>query len=151
MSRLAGWIATLGPVGYWPLGPGTLASAIVAAGWWAWRPSALPWWAFVVAVSALGIATAGSAERRLGRVDDGRIVIDEVAGMGLALVAAPAGSAGAIVAFVLFRLFDIAKPPPIGRLQDLHGAAGVVLDDLAAGALAGFATWAGFRLLGGGA
>ncbi len=133
--RGARWIATLGPVGYWPWGPGTLASALVGLVWWM---VPVPRWAWLLALAAVtpaGIASAGRAEERLGP-DDGRIVIDEVAGMALALLVVPHTLAGTALAFALFRAFDILKPPPIGRLQGLAGGWGVVADDLAAGAAA---------------
>ncbi|MBW3660032.1 MAG: phosphatidylglycerophosphatase A [Gemmatimonadetes bacterium] len=131
MTRAATAAATLGPIGYWPWGPGTVASAITAALWM------LPWpgwaWSTVVAGSIVaGAAVADRAEAVLGH-DDGRIVIDEVAGMGIALLAAPRGWVGAGVAFALFRFLDIAKPPPLGRLQAVRGGWGVMLDDVVAG------------------
>lgn len=135
MSRTAVWIATLGPVGWWPAGPGTLASAVVAAGWWWASPSRAVTLAVAAVVAAIGIPAAGVAERRLGP-DDGRIVIDEVAGMALALAGVPAGAAGAAVAFALFRALDIAKPPPVSWCERARGGAGVMLDDVVAGALA---------------
>jgi phosphatidylglycerophosphatase A len=82
-----------------------------------------------------GIAGAGRAERRLG-LDDGRIVIDEVLGMGLAVVVVPHTVAGMGLGFALFRAFDILKPPPVARMQRLPGGWGIVADDLVAGALA---------------
>lgn len=124
----------LGPVGRWPWGPGTLASALVAPLWilpapgWAW-PAAL------LVSTAFGTWAADRAEAVLGH-DDGRIVIDEAVGMGIALLAAPRAWTGIGIAFLLFRLFDITKPPPLGRLQETPGGRGVMLDDLAAGALA---------------
>ena len=141
-------IATLGPVGHWPLGPGTLASAIVAVVWrvlpWPW----LGWLAFILLWSVIGTAAADRAERVLGH-DDGRIVIDEVVGMGIALLAAPRSWAGAGVAFALFRILDIAKPPPLGLVQRVRGGWGVMLDDVAAGAVAAGLLWAGVAILSG--
>ncbi|HZD78556.1 MAG TPA: phosphatidylglycerophosphatase A [Actinomycetota bacterium] len=137
---LARRVATVGLVGYWPWGPGTLASALVGLLWWT---VSLPRWIWLTAVAVLtvvGIAAAGQAERDLGR-DDGRIVIDEVVGMGLALVAVSHTLAGTGLAFALFRAFDILKPPPVAHLQRLPRGWGVVGDDLAAGALAAGGGW----------
>lgn len=136
MSRAAVWISTLGPVGWWPAGPGTLASAVVAASWWWASPTRGMTLAMAAALTAVGTLVASVAERRLGP-DDGRIVIDEAAGMTLALAGVPVGPAGAAVAFALFRLLDIGKPPPVSWCERVPGGAGVMLDDLAAGALAG--------------
>jgi phosphatidylglycerophosphatase A len=140
-------IATLGPVGHWPVGPGTLASALVTALWlvlpWPWAA----WLAVVVLWTMMGVPLTDRAETVLGH-DDGRIVIDEAAGMGLALLATPRVWTGALAAFALFRLFDILKPPPVGSLQRAPGGWGVMADDLAAGALTAVVVAAGFALWG---
>jgi phosphatidylglycerophosphatase A len=146
MSRVGVWIATLGPLGWWPFGPGTLTAALVTACWWWAAPSRL---AIVVAAGALvvvGTLAAGSAERALGP-DDGRIVIDEAAGMALALAGVPHGPAAAVLAFVSFRVLDIAKPPPVSWCERVRGGPGVMLDDVVAGlaaaliGAAAFAAW----------
>ncbi len=140
-------IATLGPLGYWPWGPGTLASVLVAAAWWRIPVDSGAWLAALAAVTVVGVVSADRAEQRLGP-DDGRIVIDEVAGMGLAVLAIPHTLAGAIVAFLLFRLLDIGKPPPIRQVQSITGGWGVMLDDLVAGLIAAALALAGRGLLG---
>lgn len=147
MTRAASGVATLGPVGYWPVGPGTAASALVGALWLAPIPVAA-WALAAVVATMLGIPVTGRAERALGH-DDGRIVLDEAAGMAIAALGAPRSAVGAVVAFALFRAFDILKPPPIGRLQRAPGGWGVMLDDVAAGLAAALVAWGGFRLLGG--
>ena len=141
----ARWIATVGPVGHWPWGPGTLASALVAVLWWRLPTPGWAWVVGLVAVTAAGLVAAGRAEAELGR-DDRRIVIDEVAGMGLASIAVPHTLVGAGIAFVLFRVFDIWKPPPIARVEDLPGGWGVMVDDLAAGAAAALLAGLGLAL-----
>jgi phosphatidylglycerophosphatase A len=151
MSRAAVWAATLGPVGWWPVGPGTLASAAIAAAWWWASPSRAITLAAAAAIGLVGTFTASVADRELGR-DDGRIVIDEAAGMALALVGVPAGLTGAAVAFVLFRALDIGKPPPVSWCERVAGGAGVMLDDVVAGVLAallGAAAFATGAALGG--
>jgi phosphatidylglycerophosphatase A len=139
-------IATLGPVGYWPVGPGTLASALVGLLWrvlpWPWTA----WVALLLVLSGVGTVAAGRAERALGH-DDRRIVIDEAVGMGIALLAAPRTWAGAAIAFALFRLFDIVKPPPLGRLQQAPAGWGIMLDDIGAGLVAAGLLRAGLAIL----
>lgn len=135
MTRATLWVATLGPVGRWPLGPGTLASVPPAILWWA---IPIPGWLWLVAVALLtpfAVACAGRAEGVLGH-DDGRIVIDEVVGMGVALLTVPHTLVGASAAFVLFRVLDIVKPPPLARIQAVRGGWGIMLDDLVAGGIA---------------
>lgn len=92
-----------------------------------------------IVLTVVGLPVAGVANRVLGE-DDGRIVIDEAAGMSLALTGAPISIVGAIVAFAWFRVLDIGKPPPIGRADRTGGGAGVMLDDLVAGAMAAVLT-----------
>ena len=96
-------------------------------------------------VAVAGVFPAAAADRTLGP-DDGRIVIDEVAGMTLALAGVPATATGAAIAFALFRIFDIAKPPPVSWGERWKGAAGVMLDDVLAGALAALAAAMAFAL-----
>lgn len=147
MSRLARWVATVGPIGHWPAGPGTLASAAVALLWWQVPAPVWAWGLGTAVVTLVGVSAASRAERELG-ADDGRIVIDEVAGMGVAAVAVPHDATGAAVAFVLFRILDIAKPPPLGRLHAIPGGWGVVADDVAAGAGAALLAALGYALTG---
>ena len=85
------------------------------------------------AVTGIAIWIADEAERMLGRKDDGSIVIDEIAGYLVSMALVPAGWLFIAAGFFLFRVFDIIKPFPARRLQDLHGGPGIVLDDIAAG------------------
>ena len=84
-----------------------------------------------------GVWAAGVMETESGSRDPSEIVIDEVAGMWLALIGIPVTWPGLLAAFLLFRLFDVWKPGPIDRLQNLPGGWGVMMDDIAAGAVAG--------------
>ncbi len=68
--------------------------------------------------------------------DPKEIVIDEWAGMSIALIGAPLNAYGLISSFLLFRFFDITKVGPVGKLETLPGAKGIVLDDVMAGVLA---------------
>lgn len=123
-------IASLGGVGHLRPGPGTWGSAVVL-------PLALlPGWA--LALAALGFTLAGFwALARLPEAekDPSWVVVDEAAGMALALVFAQ-GLLGVVLAFALFRLFDIVKWGPVGWADRQPGAFGVMADDLIAGAMA---------------
>jgi phosphatidylglycerophosphatase A len=85
---------------------------------------------------AIGLPAATIVARESGREDPGHVVIDEVAGQLFALIAIPADWKHAALALVLFRVLDIWKPWPIGRLEALHGGWGIMLDDVAAGLMA---------------
>jgi phosphatidylglycerophosphatase A len=87
----------------------------------------------LAAVTAAGTWAAGRAEQVLGRHDDSRITIDEVAGMLTALLFLPARLEVAAAAFALFRVLDIAKPWPVRSAEGLPGGLGVMADDLVAG------------------
>jgi phosphatidylglycerophosphatase A len=86
--------------------------------------------------TAIGIPAATIVARESGREDPGYVVLDEVAGQWIALIAIRPDALHAILALVLFRIFDIAKPWPVRRLERLHGGTGIMADDLAAGVLA---------------
>lgn len=146
MRRLVLAVATVGGVGYLPAAPGTAASLVVVpiVPWLvATRHHAPATYGIVVAVTiAIAIWGAGRAERVFGRHDDGCVVVDEVAGMVVGTFFIPATWVAALVLFAAFRLFDIAKPPPIALLdRRVGGGVGVVADDVLAGLYAGLSTW----------
>ncbi len=80
-----------------------------------------------------GIPAATIAARESGRHDPQFVVIDEVAGQWIALLGSPADFRHGVIAFILFRLFDITKPFPVRRLEKLPEGWGIVFDDVAAG------------------
>ena len=90
----------------------------------------------LLAVSVAGVAAASAAEARYRRRDPGLVVIDEVAGMLVTFLVVPVEFTGAVVGFVLFRLFDIVKPFPARQAERLPGGWGVMADDLVAGVYA---------------
>lgn len=133
MRRLAGWIATLGPVGAFPVAPATVASALVVViAWFVPVPSLPVFLGCLVVGTAIAIWAAGEAEHDLGH-DAGPIVIDEVIGQTLTLLFAPHRLLVFVAAFFLFRLFDIWKPLGAHQAQSLPGGFGVVTDDAIAG------------------
>jgi phosphatidylglycerophosphatase A len=89
-----------------------------------------------IIVTLIGIPAATIVARESGREDPGHVVIDEVAGQLIALIAIPADWQHAALSLLLFRLFDILKPPPIRQLERLPEGTGIMLDDVAAGVLA---------------
>jgi len=139
MRRLAVLLATGFGVGCIPLAPASWASLGTALCLLPFLPRFDPWilGAVILAVTALGVWAAGEAERPLGR-DARPIVIDEIAGMLLAVWAVPLGSRPLVMlalAFVLFRCLDVWKPFPIRQSQHLPGGWGVMVDDILAAAV----------------
>jgi len=132
-DRVALTVATVGGVGYSPVAPGTAGSLVAVAILWLVpfsRPGLI---AYFIVVTLIGVWAAHRAEMLLGGKDPGAIVIDEVAGMALSVLALPLTPAVLAVAFVLFRVFDVVKPPPARGSQSLPGGVGVMVDDLIAG------------------
>lgn len=96
------------------------------------------WWAIALGIftTLIGIYSSGILAAEWNEEDPQPIVIDEFAGVFFACAFITPGIPGLIAAFVLFRLFDITKPGPIAKIQDLPGGRGIVLDDVLAGIFA---------------
>ena len=135
MDRLFLFIATGAGSGYLPKAPGTWGTLVGLLLWWPLAGLSLTAYLATVAVLFIvGVASAGAAEKILDRGDPGVVVIDEIVGVLIALAAVPLHPVAALAGFALFRLFDIAKPFPVGWLdRHLHGGLGIMLDDVAAG------------------
>jgi phosphatidylglycerophosphatase A len=132
-------VATSMGAGFVPKAPGH--SGTLTAVPLAWALAKGGRWVFVaglVVVSLVGWWAAELFGRASGKEDDQRIVIDEVAGYLTTLLLVPCTAMNLILAFILFRLFDVTKPPPIRQLdRHIGGGLGVMVDDLAAGVYAG--------------
>jgi phosphatidylglycerophosphatase A len=150
-------IATCG-VGRLPLAPGTWGSLLAVGSFWLAQISLLghpidtpdtvsPSVFFagqliaIAVITLLGVWAASRSEQLLNAKDPGRVVIDEVAGQLIALLPLPLSGIGyapimVLIAFLLFRFFDIVKPYPARKFESLHGGLGIMADDLVAGAYA---------------
>jgi phosphatidylglycerophosphatase A len=139
-SRFSFLIGTWFGCGYSPRAPGTVGS--VAAILIAWPLSALGFnnigfAALSIAALPLAILAAGVVAIETGSKDPQIVVVDEVLGQWLTLGGAlRLNGRSLLFALTLFRLFDILKPPPIRRIEQVPGGAGIVLDDMMAGAYA---------------
>ena len=135
MRFLAKLLASGFGAGFSPIAPGTAGSALAAviiyfcAGWWN-PPAALT---VSAAIYLLGVACCHLAEKDWGR-DSSRLVIDEIAGMFLSVSLLRVELKTLIVAFLFFRLFDIVKPAPASRAENLPSGWGVMTDDTVAAA-----------------
>jgi phosphatidylglycerophosphatase A len=147
MNFLARIISTGLGVGYSPLAPGTMGALLILIVFWICpEMSSLQLLLVIIGLTVIGIYTATVTEREMqskvgqdrGR-DPGIIVIDEIIGMLIALFALPKTSRFMIIAFILFRIFDIMKPYPARRMEKLPAGWGIVMDDIIAGIYANLA------------
>jgi phosphatidylglycerophosphatase A len=137
-------LATFFGAGFLKPGPGTYGSVAAALLWFAAAhafhptPATLTLATIVVAIliTTIGIPASTITAREANRKDPGFIVIDEVAGQLVALIAIRPDWKHALLSLVLFRLFDIFKPWPIRKLEALPEGTGIMLDDIAAGVFA---------------
>ena len=127
-------IATLFFTGYAPLAPATVGSALVAVIYFFLFSSleVVGWILVLTTVFFVGVYTAQGMEREWGK-DPGRVVIDEAVGYLVTVAFLPHSLGLAIAGFFVFRILDIAKPPPARQLERLPGGWGIVVDDVVAG------------------
>ena len=137
--QLATLISTFFGIGRLRPGPGTWASAVTTVLWAALAYSLPPSMRTPVAIGLallvvlIGIPSATRVARASGIKDPQFVVIDEVAGQLVALISVPLAWKSFLAGFILFRAFDILKPPPVRQLEGLPEGTGIVLDDVAAG------------------
>ena len=132
-------IATFFGIGYMHPGPGTWGSAATVL-LWAALAYALPHVArlpvlvtLAVGIILIGIPAATRTARAVAKKDPSFVVIDEVAGQLISLFGVPLAWKTFLAGFILFRVFDILKPPPVRQLERLPEGTGIVLDDVGAG------------------
>jgi phosphatidylglycerophosphatase A len=135
-------VGTFFGIGRLQPGPGTWASAATMLLWAALAYNLAPSLRTPVAiglaalVTLIGIPAATQVALGSGIKDPQFVVIDEVAGQLVALIAVPLAWKTFLAGFILFRFFDILKPPPVRQLEAIPGGVGIVLDDVAAGLFA---------------
>ncbi len=138
MRKLVLLIATGAGSGYAPVASGTFGSLVglLLALPLLWLLPGPGYALCVLGVVGVGVWAAERAEQIFERKDDGRITIDEVAGMMIAMAFLPQGPGVALTAFLLFRALDIWKPFPARAAERLRGGMGVMADDVVAGVYA---------------
>lgn len=137
--RWASLVATFFGIGNLRPGPGTWGSLGAALIWFAvsrgiaeeFQPAVLA--CLIVIAVAVGIPAATTVARTSGKKDPQNVVIDEVAGQWITLLFVPVSWKTLLIGFILFRGFDILKPPPVRQLERLPEGTGIVVDDVAAG------------------
>lgn len=129
-------IATGFGTGFSPVAPGTAGSLLMLILVCLLSPfSPVLFIGILVLLFFLGVYTGGKLEAELGE-DPSRVVIDEIVGMGISLLFVPVSWKLFLLAFVLFRLFDIVKPEPVRSAEKFDGGWGIMLDDVIAGVYA---------------
>ena len=138
------WLATWCGTGFLPWAPGTFAALTALPLAWLLVAAGGPWLLLAAALATflLGIWAAERYMAAVGIHDPTAVVIDEIAGQWLTLCAAPLDPLAYGVGFVLFRVFDVLKPWPVGWLdRRVGGSFGVMIDDVGAALYAGGALW----------
>ncbi|MCK8043527.1 phosphatidylglycerophosphatase A [Shewanella sp. 1CM18E] len=115
--------------------PGTFGTLAAIPLFLIMAPLSLPWYVALTLLSVFaGFYICDKASKDMGVHDHGAIVWDEVAGLLITMIAAPAGWQWLVIGFALFRFFDILKPWPIRWLDaKVHGGFGIMIDDVLAG------------------
>lgn len=144
MRKLNIILATVFGAGYFPKAPGTIGTLVAAiiyfylpAQIFDYTISILPVYLFLIMVclSLISVYICSDAEKTLGH-DDGKIVIDEFFGYFFAVFFLPKTILVIFLAFIIFRFFDIVKPPPIFQIQKMKAGWGIMADDILAGIFA---------------
>ena len=137
--NLSKFIATFGGVGLFPIAPGTIGSIAGLGVLWAISFASSDSYQiflqllFLIIFIPIGVISSSAYEKHFGKIDPKEVVVDEVVGIMITLFALPFTWINIIVGFILFRFFDIVKPFPIGKLQNIKGGWGIMADDIAAG------------------
>lgn len=136
IRRLSKSIATLGPIGYLPKAPGTWGSMTGAFVWYMamkYIPQFVHYQLLLIILICLIGIIVSEIVSKSGNKDPKELIIDEFAGMWISLIWLPHSIKLTIIALILFRIFDIAKPFGIRKLEKIKGGLGIMLDDIAAG------------------
>lgn len=133
MDSIYRHIATLWFIGYLPLAPGTFGTLFAVFIFIILKPTLFLHLLILLIMIPIGVVSAHRAEMLLQKKDSRHIIIDEFCGYSFSLILIPATVSSALIAFFLFRFFDILKPFPIRRLESaLNGGMGIMADDIMA-------------------
>ena len=149
-TKWAWIVATFFGVGTLRPGSGTWASLATVLLWWLLARAVSHHLLIVsaiagVVITAIGIPAATRVARESGIKDPGFVVIDEVAGQMISLIIVPLRWKYLLLSLILFRCFDIVKPPPLRALERLPEGIGIMLDDVGAGLYALLVTAAALK------
>jgi len=133
-------IATTFGAGYSPFAPGTAGAIVGCAFIWVFEKyellstydDAIIFAILTALVTLLGVFVTNKLSSDWGK-DPSKVVIDELIGVWIAMIFVPFTWVNLLIAFVLFRFFDIAKPLGVRKMENLKGGVGVMMDDVLAG------------------
>ncbi len=136
-------------IGFVPFMPGTFGTLLGLPLAWAvechgWPPPVQI--AALAAIFLAGIPLCDRAARLFGKKDPGSVVFDEIAALPVVFLLVRMTFSTAILGFVWFRIFDIAKPWPVRRLERFPGGLGIMIDDVAAAIYAAVALWLSLKI-----
>jgi phosphatidylglycerophosphatase A len=129
-------------VGFLPKAPGTWGSLFaLPLAYILYKLGIVPYTVAYLLITFLGIWSSKIYSERVNKEDPDEVVIDEVAGILTVFFFVKPNPYSLVLAFFLFRFFDILKPPPVNWLEKLPHGVGIMLDDIAAGVLTGITLW----------
>jgi phosphatidylglycerophosphatase A len=139
MKSLSKIISTFFGVGYFPVAPGTLTSLLVVLVYkfYLYKLSWPLYFSIIFLLFLIGVYTSSKFASDLSKKDPRKIVIDEACGQLLVLFRMSDAWLPVLSCFVLFRVFDIAKPYPIKKVETLSSGWGIMMDDIVAAIYAG--------------
>ncbi len=134
IQRLSEQISTIFGIGYTVYAPGTMGSLFGLLLYMFIKDVSLALYViFIIVLFVVGVLVSDVMEDVYGIKDPSFVVIDEVVGMLISMIAIPYSPLVAILGFLLFRIIDIAKIPPLNWLEKLHGGFGIMIDDAVGG------------------
>ena len=131
MPKMIKLLATCFKIGYLPVMPGTWASLAGVGVYCFLHEYPVTFFAIAVFLLIAGIWISGKAEKEIGLRDPKEIVIDEFASQMLVFAFIPFSITNVVVGFLLFRVLDVFKLPPIKKIEELPGGFGIMIDDAA--------------------
>lgn len=127
-------IASLFYAGYIPFAPGTFGTLVALVFFMVFKMQGFAFYSLLFFIFVIGIYVSDKAEQALGERDSRHIVIDEFAGYMVSILGFNQGPRNLLIAFILFRAFDILKPFPIRSVERvLNGGLAIMVDDIIAG------------------
>ena len=133
MRSITKLIATFFYAGYLPIAGGTISAFLALGLYYFIKDNTIIYACVVLFMVFLGFLVSSRAEKIFGKKDAAEITIDDASGMLIALFLIPQQLIYIILAFVIYRVFDILKVPPIRKVENLKGSSGIMLDDIIAG------------------